>query len=274
MDNALYSTVRGHRMAYRRAGKGETVLLVHGITTWSFIFRRIFNALSSDYDVVAIDLLGCGYSDKPLNVEYSLRNHALLLKEFTDNLSLEPFHYVGHDLGGGIGQIFAVLYPQKLLDLTLINSVAFDFWPVQPIITMRIPIIRQFAMASLDAGAFKVIVRRGLHHKEALTRELMDLFWIPMKTREGRKAFLHFAECLDNRNLMEISDDLKRLPMPVMIIRGDADVYLSATIAEKLHQTIAHSLLYKISTAGHFLMEDEPEWLLDKLIRFFRSLAK
>ncbi|MBU0481952.1 MAG: alpha/beta fold hydrolase [Proteobacteria bacterium] len=52
--------VYGHNLTYYRAGRGSTVLLVHGITTYSFIWRNIFPSLAEHYDVIAVDLLGCG----------------------------------------------------------------------------------------------------------------------------------------------------------------------------------------------------------------------
>ena len=82
-----------------------------------------------------------------------------LTTEFMAKLGYFKFHLVGHDLGGGISQIMAVNKPNSIIDLTLINSVAYDYWPVQPIIAMRTPIIRQIAMASLDFGTFKIIVQ-------------------------------------------------------------------------------------------------------------------
>ena len=266
--------IGGYSLAYNRKGNGEVVLLVHGITTWSFIFENIFHELSKNYDVISLDLLGCGRSDKPANEDLSLKNHAALIKIFVDTIGLNKFHFVGHDLGGGIGQIFTVNNSERVLSLSLINSVAYDFWPVQPIITMRTPIVRQLAMASLEMGMFKLIVKRGLFHKDKLTPELMNQFWSPMKTKEGRKAFLQFAHCLDNKHLLEISDNLVSLRTPVLIIRGDSDVYLSSSIAEKLHHEIRGSKLERISSAGHFLMIDEPNWLIEKLQSFFYESSK
>ena len=158
----LTCRVAGHEIAYHSVGEGEPVLLVHGIMTYSFIWRKIVPLLKDHYRVISVDLLGCGASDKPLAVSYSVHQHASLLKDFADTLELDAFHFVGHDVGGGIGQIFAVRYPEAIADLTLINTVAHNFWPVQPIIAMRTPIIRQLAMATLDAGALRLIVRRGL----------------------------------------------------------------------------------------------------------------
>lgn len=269
-ETVLTCTVDGRRIAYRSEGAGETVLLVHGITTYSFIWRKIVPLLSDTFRVITVDLLGCGDSDKPLDIPYSLPQHAEILRGFIDELQLTPLHFVGHDVGGGIGQVFAVKYPQLLRDLTMINSVGHDFWPVQPIIAMRTPIIRQLAMATLDIGAFRLVVRRGLYHSERLTDELMHLFWKPMKTREGRRAFLHFADCLNNRHLVEIEEDLRRLAMPVHIIRGEADLYLSGAIAEKMHRDIPGSRLTLVKTGGHFIQEDEPERVADEMLRFFR----
>ncbi len=261
--------LQGHEIAYHREGTGEVVLLVHGISTYSFIWRKIVPHLSDNYDVIAVDLLGCGASSKQLDQPYSIKNHAQLLKQFLDSLGITKIHFVGHDVGGGIGQVFAVNYPDRLHDLALVNSVAYDFWPVQPIIAMRTPIIRQLAMATLDMGVMRMIIRRGLYHKENLTPELLEYFWAPMTSQQGRKAFLHFAASLDNQQLLEITDALHQLDIPVLIVRGDADPYLSRSIAEKLAKNIPGSELFIIPTGSHFIQEDEPALLARKCIQFY-----
>jgi len=263
--------VNGHSLNYYRQGSGDVLLLVHGITTYSFIWRNIFPILSKQFDVIAIDLLGCGDSDKPLDVDYSIKSHSILLKQFLDALNISKIHFVGHDVGGGIGQRMAVDHPGLLKSLILANAVAFDFWPVQPITIMRTPIIRQLMMATLDIGVFRIVVKRGIFHKEKVTDELMGYFWKPMKTSNGRKAFLHFASCLKNTDLTEISQNLKTLSIPVQIIRGEADVYLSASIAQKLNNEIPGSELVLVPDAGHFIQEDSPDRLVECILEFLKK---
>lgn len=259
-SNFEIAEVAGHQIAYsRRRGAGPTILLVHGITTYRFIWRKMILLFPPDFNIIALDLLGCGDSDKPLDVSYSLKQHAIRLKDFMGVLGIHQCHLVGHDVGGGIAQIFAVNNPDLLHSLTLINSVGYDFWPVQPIIAMRTPILRQLAMASLDLGTFRLIVKRGLYYKDKLTNELMECFWYPMKTVEGRKAFLHFAKCLDNQDLLEIESALTNLTVPTLIIRGNADPYLSAAIAHRLNEGIPGSKLVVLEMGGHFIQEDIPE---------------
>jgi len=155
-----------------------------------------------------------------------------------------------------------------LYDLVVANTVAYDFWPVQPITALRTPIMRQLLMATFDFGTFRIVVKRGLYHKERLTEELMECFMAPMNTTDGRKAFLHFARCLDNHNLTSIADELRDLEVPTLILRGDHDPYLSATISEKLHREIPGSRFEHIATASHFIQIDEPEWLVDHVLAF------
>ncbi len=252
-------SVGDHRFALLEQGEGEVVVLVHGITTYSFIWRRVLPHLPADRQVIAYDLLGCGGSEMPLDVDYSLAAHAERLQALLQQLKIERIHLVGHDVGGGVAQIFAVRYPEKVIDLCLINSVGYDYWPVQPITTMRTPILRHFVMATFDAGALSLIIKRGLYHKNRIDSELLELFRAPMSSSTGRKAFLHFARCLDKRNLTEIAEDLQKLTIPVLVIRGEADVYLSDEISLRLKREVPGCLLLRIATAGHFIQEDEPE---------------
>ena len=261
--------VHGYDLAFHRQGQGDPLLLVHGITTYSFMWRNLLPVLARNHDVVAVDLLGCGDSDKPLQESFGIAHQVELLHAFTEALGFGPFAMVGHDIGGGITQRFAVKHPNRLTHAVVMNGVGYDYWPVQPIVAMRTPILRQLAMATLDLGAFQLIVKRGMYYKDRVTPELMELFWKPMRTAEGRKAFLHFAASLDNRDLTSIAEDLKQTKVPFLIIRGMEDVYLNAEIAHRLHREIPGSRALAFPEAGHFLQEDQPERLVDALEEFF-----
>lgn len=263
--------VDGIQLSYIREGQGETIIFVHGITTYSFIWETMLPYFQNNYDIVAFDLAGTGDSDKPLERNISLKYQAELLFQLCEKLEISKTHLVCHDIGGGIGQIFAVQHPEMLYDLTLLNSVGYDFWPVQPIIAMRTPIIRQLAISILDLGMLRIIVERGLYHKEKLSPELMALFTRPFRQTIGRKGFLHLARCLDNSDLTGIREQLKKLSIPVLIIRGDRDVYLSCHIAEMLHKDLPNSKLLKIKTAGHFIQIDEPVLCSIKILHFIQN---
>ena len=258
--------VDGHQLAYERAGNGSPLLLLHGITTYSFIWRKVVPLLSQFHEVITVDLLGCGYSDMPLDCSYSLKAHADRIMVLLEHLQIDTIHLVGHDLGGGISQIMAVEYPDRFSSLTLINAVAHNMWPVQPISALRVPILREIILSSIDVGAFKILVAKGLYHKENLNETLMNLFLEPLRTQQGRKAFKHFARCLDNHDLTTIDQQLRTITIPCQILRGDADPFLTLDISLFLQQAISGSRLVRIPTASHYLMEDEPQWVADHIL--------
>lgn len=269
----LLANIDGLDVAYRRHGSGEPLLLVHGITTYSFLWKDMVPGLSEQFDIIAPDLISCGESAKPPGRDVSIKAQSGILMGLLDELGIAKAHLVGHDVGGGVAQIMAAGDPGRFLSLTLLNSVGYDYWPVQPIVTMRVPIIRLIALAAFDLGVFRALVNRGFYNREKVDDGLMELFWRPLKTREGKAGFLAFASALDNSQLMAIAGDLAALSMPVMIVRGDADIYLKPVIAERLHREIPGSRYERMATAGHFSPLDEPEKHVS-LIRDFISSRK
>ena len=263
--------VEGLHLAYYESGTGEPVVFLHGITTSSFIWKNVIPHVNKNYRAITVDLLGCGNSDRPHDIDYSLQNQAYLLRKFIQFLKLEKIHLVGHDIGGGIAQIFAVRFSDLLYDLVLINPIGYNYWPVQPISTIRTPIIRQIAMAAFDRGILRIIVKRGLFHKNKLTEDLLTDFTNEMNTPSKRKAFLKLAKSLDNKELMVIKNKLTGLNIPVLIIRGDSDVYLNPIICERLHNDIPGSKYFKINSAGHFIQIDEPGWLSSQILNFYQN---
>jgi len=270
-DPKKYQTknIKGHKIAYQRSGTGPAVLMVHGITTYSFIWRKLIEHLEDDYDLIRVDLLGCGRSEMSSANDLSLKNHASIIENFISELGLEKVHLVGHDLGGGIAQILAVNIASKLRSLSLLNPVGYDYWPVQPISSMRTPIFRQLAMAAFDRGYYRTIVKKALYKPERLTEELLSLFWSNFETSLAKKSFLRFAKCLNVNDLMEIEDQIKAIKLPVLIIRAEKDVYLSAEITKRLHKDIADSQFIEIPESGHFIQEDSPIEISNALKEFW-----
>src|SRR5512146_856837 len=88
------------RMHYVDEGQGETILMVHGTPTWSFLYRRLIKELSPDYRVVAPDHLVFGLSDKPESFSYLPRDHAGNLTCLIESLNLKGITLVVHDFGG------------------------------------------------------------------------------------------------------------------------------------------------------------------------------
>src|SRR5690349_6739854 len=116
-----YRTIHGYRRAFRVAGSGPAILLIHGIgdnsTTWS----TVQSALAQRFTVIAPDLLGHGKSDKP-RADYSVAAYANGMRDLLSVLDVERVTVVGHSLGGGVAMQFAYQFPQLVDRLILVGA--------------------------------------------------------------------------------------------------------------------------------------------------------
>ena len=274
MDTQLqFVEINGHCISYQRTGAGSPVVLIHGVASHSFLWMGIAAHLSDKFDVVVIDLLGCGGSDKPIDVDYSIIAQADILMALIDKLGLPPVHLVGHDVGGGIAQIMAVTRPEQLIDLSLVNPVGYDYWPVQPITLMRLPVIRSLTALIMSPNMFHMVIRRAVFYKEKLSPEILEKLWEPLETQEGKDGFIRLIKGINNKFLTDITEQLQHLEIPALLIRGDADAYLSSDITRRLAEDIPNARLEHVPTGGHFIQLDEPEQLSELLINFFLERA-
>jgi haloalkane dehalogenase len=112
----------GLRVHYVDEGTGPTVLFVHGLPTWSFLWRHLIAGLRDRHRCVALDLPGFGLSDKPAGDAYRPEDQARRLAAFADALRLKDFALVVHDFGGPIGLSLALERPDSVSRLVLFNT--------------------------------------------------------------------------------------------------------------------------------------------------------
>ena len=114
MTEILTQTLHGREMAYRRAGSGPAILLVHGITNDSQTWEPVIGRLARDHDVIAPDLPGHGSSARQRG-DHSLGAHASMLRDLVQAVGTDRVTLVGHSLGGGIAMQFAYQFPEICL---------------------------------------------------------------------------------------------------------------------------------------------------------------
>src|SRR6201997_4113675 len=116
-----FRTIHGYKRAYRIAGSGPAILLIHGIgdnsTTWSTVQTK----LAQRFTVIAPDLLGHGKSDKP-RADYSVAAYANGMRDLLSVLDIDNVTVIGHSLGGGVAMQFAYQFPQLVDRLILVSA--------------------------------------------------------------------------------------------------------------------------------------------------------
>src|SRR6187399_857444 len=116
-----FRTIHGYRRAFRVAGSGPAILLIHGIGDNSTTWHTVQSMLARRYTVIAPDLLGHGQSDKP-RADYSVAAYANGMRDLLSVLDIDRVTVVGHSLGGGVAMQFAYQFPERCERLVLVGS--------------------------------------------------------------------------------------------------------------------------------------------------------
>lgn len=116
-----HRVIHGYRRAYRMAGEGPAILLIHGIGDSSATWADLIPRLARHHTVIAPDLLGHGASDKP-RADYSVPAYANGIRDLMGVLGIERATLVGHSLGGGVAMQFAYQYPERTDRLILVSA--------------------------------------------------------------------------------------------------------------------------------------------------------
>src|SRR5262249_51748879 len=119
-----YREVEGLRLAHLDVGDGPPILMIHGEPSWSFIWRKTIPPLvDAGYRCIAVDLAGCGRSDKPSDLAwYSQQRHVALMRTLLADLDLRNLTLVVHDWGGTIGMPVMVLEPDRIARAVILDT--------------------------------------------------------------------------------------------------------------------------------------------------------
>jgi len=276
-----FRTVHGYRRAFRMAGSGPAVLLVHGISDNSGTWLRVLSRLARDHTVIAPDLLGHGKSDKP-RADYAVAAYACGLRDLLGVLDVDRVTVVGHSLGGGVAMQFAYQFPERCERLVLVGSggVGREVHPVlrlaaTPGAGLAMPFAASAPMRSLVAGVLPALSRfTGLDFGPDLSYALER--YAALRDPMARTAFLRtLRSVVDVRGQVVTMLDRCYLTrgIPTLLVWGAKDRIIPAAHAELAHAAMPGSRLAVFDRSGHFPHQSEPHRFLEVLGGFIRETA-
>ena len=262
------------QIAYRRLGHGPSVVLIHGIPTSSYLWRNIIPSLvQDDLEVIAVDLLGYGDSDKPIGADLGIAAQAERLATVLRKLNWNGSAIVGHDIGGGVAQLMCANNHEAAERLVLIDTIAYDSFPEPGIARLKDPVWDTILSApdfDLQKGLAKGF-SRGMVHHDRITSEVIQAYERPFRGVDGRLAYLRAARALRTEELAVRMDEVEKLNTPTLIIWGAEDVFQPVRHGARLAAAMPRARFEQVEHAGHFLPEDEPHIVARMIIDFVKS---
>ena len=282
--SSRFMRVNGHRMHYVDEGQGDPVLLLHGNPTWSYLYRKFIPPLvAAGYRAIAPDHIGFGLSDHPAREgDYSLENHIANLAEFIRQLGLTRVTVVCQDWGGPTGLACAVLQPDAVHAVVVMNTWA---WPeptafhgsVFPWRMMHAPVVGPYLVPAPQCpggtrplsvgGPSRTISRRGLAG-------------VPVRHAGLRQPAAHSR--FSSPHSLEGRRPIRRHPALARTVPAQAENSrphrlgpggnrLSRECAQRFKELLPHADGPHWVTGSHFLQEDSPEEICAHLLDFLQS---
>jgi pimeloyl-ACP methyl ester carboxylesterase len=271
-------TIDGDRVAYRVAGKGPLLLLVHGMAGNSLTWRYVMPALAKQFRVLAPDLLGQGQSDKPRG-EYSLGAHANTLRDLLDALGHKRATVIGQSLGGGVAMQFAYQFPELCERLVLVDSGGLGREVTLYLRMLTVPgfeyVFPFFCTPRLRDARNLVatwLSRAGFQSTPA-SREIWRSY-ASLADADSRQAFfrsLRDVVDLSGQAVSALSRLYRAAQLPTLIVWGAQDPFIPARHAVAAHKAIPGSRLEIFDGVGHYPHCEAPERFIAVLLDFIAS---
>ena len=246
----------------REEGRGGTVVMLHGVPTSSFLYRRLVPAVAGQgLRAVAFDFPGLGLADRPSRFDYSWSGLASWTGEAIEALGIDRCHLVVHDIGGPIGFEWAIRNPDRVLSVTVLNTLldVATFkrpWMMNPFAKRGIG-EAWLAMMQPWIGS-ELFYREGIENRGAVPRHEVQAHIHLLKHRDRGRAFLRIMRGfeLTPEKQRFLWQGLAEHPWPARVVWGERDTALGLDRLRVVEEVLGvdGSILLP---AKHFLQEDQ-----------------
>ena len=274
-EHSCFIDVDGIRVHYQEAGDrhAPAMVLIHGFASSTLVWSNVFLKLAdAGYRVIALDMLGYGYSAKPRNGEYTIGGQAKLLARLLDHLGIPRAIFVGSSYGGAVAATCALDYPDRVEKLILVGAVNNN----RP---LEFTLMRLFGapvfgdvVSPLLIGSRRLLRRRMKRvydqHSWVLDEKRVDARHLPLRAAGTQRAIIRTVRGWDAER---ISRDAHLITQPTLLLWGENDLEIPLADGERLHAEIPGSRLIVLLNCGHLPHEEYPEAFTNVVIDFCKA---
>lgn len=256
---------RGGKIHYVDEGRGQTVVLLHGNPTWSYLYRNVIKALRGECRLIALDYPGMGMSRAPSGYGYTPQEHSEALGELIASLGLTDIVLVVQDWGGPIGLNYAVRNRDNVRGIVLMNTWA---WPAK-LTAMK---LFSIVMGGWPLGYWlqtrsnffaRKILPSGIHQANKVTKTLAKAYTDPYPTPASRMPTWVFPRSIRKARkwLASIEAGLPAIAdLPARIVWGKRDsAGFPLGEMRRWQSYLPNSETEILEDASHYVQEDRPD---------------
>lgn len=258
-----FVTIGGYRVRYLEDGVSNKkhVLCLHGLGASANRWAKAMAIIAKEYHVVAPDIVGFGYSDKP-SIHYTMDFFVNFVNKFTNRLKMNNLSLVGASLGGHIAVETTLRHENIVEKLVLVSP--------EGIMKDPTPALNHYIAAAMYPtfdNAKKAF--QEMSGSEDIDEEYTRDFVNRMKLPNAKYAFM--SAIIGARSAPSITDRLAEIKVPTLIIWGKKDRLIPYQFAKEFHAKIKGSKLATMNSAGHTPYFEKPDNFCEILLDFLRN---
>jgi len=287
-----YLTVHGARMHYLEAGtRDPPALLLHGVPTHAYLWRKVIPLVSSTARTVAPDLIGFGRSDQPTNIDYDLPTQLRFLEAAIDGLGLKDLVIVGMDLGLILGLSYAMAHESNVKGLVMfegfIEEVAQGIADMPFSGRAMLGLCRSRAVAKMmicGGSAVEQMIAGGTvrtlsdfemdaYRKPLTSPAIKEKVWLDgIGPHTIRRSSKHPGDVTDA--IARYSAKLRLSKLPKLLLYAEPGAAVTQKTLRNVGARIPNLEMQFIGKGKHFLPEDQPENIGHAIEEFCRNLGR
>lgn len=276
--------VLGAQLHYVEAGEGDPILFLHGIPTWSYMWRNVIPHLESCGRCIAVDLIGMGRSDKP-DIAYTVFDHLDYVSEFIQALNLQNITLVMHGWGSVIGFAYAMNNPDKIKALAFLEA---HIRTPSTHEMLSLPVQELAALLDTNDGGYDAIINNNYYLNEILPRGIlrtlspaeMKAYQQPFADTQSRKPIWQYLQDLPKGStttpvsqlIDRYSTFLQQSEIPKLMFFAIPGFTTTIDTVAWAKQRLPNLSLVDIEDALHYATESNPERMGTELKKWYLSL--
>ena len=277
-----YLNWKGHQIFYRKEGQGEVLLVVHGYPTATHDFHKVWNELTARFTVIAPDMLGFGFSDKPKKFDYRTHYQADIMESVLQHFRVKRFHVFAHDYGDTVAQELLARHLDRegsghndlqIESMCFTNGGLFPHLhrarPIQKLLLNSLtgPFIASLSSIKTLRKNFNRVFGDDFQPTE---KEIQE-FWEIMNYKEGIKVLHKLIHYITDRRTHEKRwvGALQKAMIPMLLINGPEDPVSGRHVIETYRKLVPQSEVVVLEGVGHYPHFEDP---IGTLQAFFTKL--
>lgn len=284
LQGGSFLALQGHQIFYRSFGHRSkpVLLLIHGFPTSSWDWHKMISGLSERFYVLAPDMLGFGFSDKPVK-PYSILEQADLLEALLYSKGITDFHILAHDYGDTVAQELLARYHERSasgLSEYCIRSVCFlngGLFPethlARPIQKFLLSPLGFLAVFFMGKSAFKRSFTAVFGQNTIPDEDELNQFWSIIQYHNGHRIFHRLIHYMNDRIIYRSRwvGALQKGGVPLRVINGVVDPVSGIHMTLRYRELVPDPDIVLLEGIGHYPNTEAPEEVLYHYIAFLSS---